>query len=184
MYKFLILGAALAGKYIGTMLGNSLSLVVNLSSFGWWFGWALISPILLILAIIVGLFPRRLLSALIRQAAHTIVETATSSSQMSLTRTKYLSDISFFSSIKRLLSNKILLLNILATVFIETAMINFLLQEPNYLQSRFLLPIDSSNLQHNEWTSRTITKFVLPFVVALGVLVGGLIISKASPSAR
>lgn len=179
-----ISGAALAGKYFGHLLGNGLPLIVNLTSLGWWFGWALIAPTLFFWAVMVGLFPRRLLATVIRQAADTIVETATNSSQISLSRTKFLSDTSFWSSFKRLFSNKILLLNIFATVFIETAMINFILQNSNYLQSRFLLPADDSNLLHNEWTSRLVSKFVQPFVVGLAVLVGGLIIAKATPSAR
>lgn len=179
-----ISGAAIAAKYVGISLGNALSIAVHHISFGWWFGWSIISPLLLIIAIVIGMFPRQMLESVIRSAADTIVETATNSSQISLSRTKFLSDISFLSTIGRLFRNKILLLNIFATVFIETALINFALQEPNYLQSRFLLPADTSDVINNEWTSRTLTKFIQPFVVALAILIGGLIISKATPSPR
>lgn len=177
-------GAALAGKYLGYQCGYSLSLLLQETSLGWWFGWSIIAPIIFILAIVVGLFPSRLLATAVRQAANTIVETAISSSQLSLARGKLLSDISFVSSIKRILRNKILLLNILAAVFIETALVNYALQEQNYLQSRFLLPADSSELLKNEWTSRTITKFLQPVMVALAILIGGLVIAKANPSSR
>lgn len=119
-----------------------------------------------------------------RHAADTIVETATNNSQLSLARGKLLSDISFTSSVKRIFRNKILLMNIVATVFIETAIVNYALQEQNYLQSRFLLPADSSELLNNEWTSRTITKFIQPLMVALSILIGGLVIAKANPSPR
>lgn len=178
------LGAALAGKYVGYQCGYGLSLLLQETSLGWWFGWSIISPIIFILAIVVGLFPSRLLTTVVRQAADTIVETATNNSQLSLARGKLLSDISFSSSIRRILRNKILLLNILATVFIETALINYALHEQNYLQSRFLLPADSSGLLDNEWTSRTITKFIQPVMVALSILIGGLVIAKANPSPR
>lgn len=75
-------------------------------------------------------------------------------------------------------------MNIVASVFIETAIVNYALQEQNYLQSRFLLPADTSELLKNEWTSRTVTKFIQPLMVALSILVGGLVIAKANPSPR
>lgn len=150
---------------------------------GWWLGWAILCPILLILAILIGLFPRRMIGTMVRQAADTIVETATGS-QLSLSRGKYLSDISFFPSVARLFRNKILLLNIAATVFIATALINFTFYEQSYLQSRFLMPADESDILNNEWTSRTLSKFIQPLVVCLAILIGGLVIAKASPSPR
>lgn len=179
-----ISAAALAARYIGIQLGYVLSLALHGISFGWWFGWSVISPVLFIIAIFIGLFPQQLLESRVRQAADTIVETATNSSQISLSRRKFLSDISFYRSIGRLFRNKILLLNIFATVFIEIALINYALQEQNYLQSRFLLPADNSDVINNEWTSRMLTKFIQPFGVALAILIGGLIIAKAKPSPR
>lgn len=179
-----LLGAALAGRYLGFVFGNLLSMFMRQVHLGWWLGWAIICPILLILAILIGLFPRRMVGTMVRQAADTIVETATNSSQLSLSRTKFLSDISFFSSVARLFRNKILLLNIAGTVFIQTALINFMFYEQSYLQSRFLMPADESDILNNEWTSRTLSKFIQPFVVSLAILIGGLVIAKASPSPR
>lgn len=179
-----LIGAALAGRYIGFLCGNLLAFFTHGVSMGWWLGWAIISPILLVIAIFIGLFPRRMIETVVRQAANQIVETATNSSQLSLSRTKFLSDISFFSSLSRLFRNKILLLNIFATVFIQTALINFVLQQDNYLQSRFLMPADGSTVLNNEWTSRTLSKLVQPVVVGLAVLIGGLTIAKAAPSPR
>lgn len=171
----------MAARYWGFQWGLGLSLAVHETALGWWIGWTVISPILLVLAIFVGLFPMRLLKTVIRNATDTIIETATNSSQISLSRSKLLSDISFLSSMKRLLRNKILLLNILAAVFVETAVVNFAFHEGSYLQSRFLLPADNSDLLNNEWTSRTVTKFMQPLIVALAILVSGLIIAKANP---
>lgn len=179
-----LIGGALAGRYLGFVLGNVLSMFTYEVFLGWWLGWAIISPILLILAIIIGLFPRRMIDTVVRQAADTIVETATNSSQLSLSRTKFLSDITFISSIGRIVRNKILLLNICGTVFIQTALINFTLQEKNYVQSRFLIPVDDSQILNNEWTSRTLSKFIQPLIIALAILIGGLIIAKATPSPR
>lgn len=181
---FFLTGAALAARYWGFQWGLGLSLAVHETSLGWWIGWVVISPILFILAVLISLFPMRLLKTVVRNAADTIIETATNSSQISLSRSKLLSDISFLSSVKRLIRNKILLLNILAAVFVETAVVNFAFHDGSYLQSRFLIPADNSNLLNNEWTSRTLTKFLQPLVVALAVLASGLVIAKANPCPR
>lgn len=178
------IGSALASRLLGIQSGSVLSLLVNMTAFGWWLGWAIISPLLFVFAILIGLFPRKLPATLVRQAADKIVETATHSSQMSVSRSKFLSDVSFYSSIARVFENKILLLNVFAVVFIETALINFAYQEDIYLRSRFLMGVDSANLLNNDWTSRTLAKFIQPFGVALAILIGGLIIAKAAPSAR
>lgn len=172
-----LIGAALAGRYIGFILGNGLSIFVHGVSLGWWLGWAIIAPILFVIAVIIGLFPRRMLKTINREST----ATATNSNQI---RAKFLSDISYFSSISRIFRNKILLLNIFATVFIQTALINFALQEQNYLQSRFLFPVDDSDVLDNEWTSRTLSKLIGPLLVALAILLGGLVIAKTTPSAR
>ena len=127
-----LIGAALAAKQWGFQWGYGLSLAVKESAFGWWFGWSIISPTLFVLAVFVGLFPRRLPHAIVRQAADTIIEAATNS-QLSLSPSKLLADISFFHSMRRLLTNKVLMFNIIVTV------LNFLAHEQNYLQSRFLL---------------------------------------------
>lgn len=179
-----LLGAALASRFVGYQIGYFLSILLNATSTGWWLGWSIIAPVLLIVAVVIGLFPMRMIATAVREAANEIVETATNNSQISLARGKFLSDISFTSSIKRILSNKVLILNVIAVMFIETALINFALHTENYLESRFLFPIDDSGLAKNEWTSRTISKFVQPTLVALAILVGGLIISKVNPSAR
>lgn len=179
-----LIGAALAGRVLGLVFGNLIAYFTYMLHSGWWLGWAIISPTLFVIAVVIGLFPRRMIGTMVRQAADTIVETATNSSQLSLSRTKFLSDISFFSTLGRLFQNKILLLNIAGTVFIQTALVNFALHEQDYLQSRFLIPVDDSNVLNNEWTSRILSKFMQPFVVALAILIGGLIIAKATPSPR
>lgn len=179
-----LIGAAIGARYLGFVFGNLLSMFMRQVFLGWWLGWAIICPILLTLATLIGLFPRRMIGTMVRQAADTIVETATNSSQLSLSRTKFLSDISFFRSVARLFRNKILLLNVAATVFIYTALMNFTFYEQAYLQSRFLMPADESDILNNEWTSRTLSKFIQPFVVSLAILIGGLVIAKASPSPR
>lgn len=182
--KLFLIAAALAARFWGWQWGSALNYGVGETSLGWWLGWAIISPTLFILAFIVSLFPKRLLTTVVRQAADNIIEVATNNSQLSLAPNKLLADISFFSSMKRMVTNKILVFNVLATVFIETAIVNYFFHEKNYLQSRFLLPTEVSMSMSNEWTSRIITTLLKPPIVGLTVLVGGLIIAKANPSPR
>jgi Organic Anion Transporter Polypeptide (OATP) family len=179
-----LIAGAVAAKYWGGQLGLGVSVLVTATSFGWWFGWALLAPLLFLTGFFIALFPKRLPSTVVRLAANSIIETATSS-QLSLPTRKLLADITFFPSFWRLLCNKILMFNVIATVFLETAIVNFLFHETNYLQSRFFLPSSEADGINNEWMSRVVTTFLLkPPLVALSILVAGLIIAKANPSAR
>lgn len=174
----------MAARFWGWQWGSALNYGVAETSLGWWLGWAIISPTLFVLAFLISLFPKRLLTTVVRQAADNIIEVATNNSQLSLAPNKLLADISFFSSMKRMVTNKILVFNVIATVFIETAIVNYFFHEKNYLQSRFRLPIEVSMSISNEWTSRMLTTLLKPPIVGLTILVGGLIIAKANPSPR
>lgn len=131
-----------------------------------------------------SLYPRRLLSTVVRQAADNIIEVATNSSQLSLSPNRMLADISFSNSFKRMMTNKILMFNVLSAMFVQTAVVNFFYHEQDYLQARFFLASDDSQEFRNEWTTRILTTLLKPPLVALSVLVAGLIIAKASPNPR
>ncbi|KAJ6647839.1 Solute carrier organic anion transporter family member 74D [Pseudolycoriella hygida] len=179
-----LIAAALAARIWGWQWGLALNYGVAETTLGWWLGWSIISPTLFVLAFCISLFPKRLLTTVVRQAADNILEVATNNSQLSLAPNKLLADVSFFSSMKRMVTNKILIFNVMATVFIETAIVNYFFQEKHYLQSRFLLPAELSMSISDEWMSRTITSLLKPPIVALTILAGGLIIAKAKPSPR
>ncbi|CRK86316.1 CLUMA_CG000032, isoform A [Clunio marinus] len=178
------LAGALAAKFWGYQFGTLISFLVGLTSLGWFAGWIFLSPILFAIGFIAVLFPKRLLSTVVRQAANSILERATNSSHASLADTKFMADIDFFPTIIRLFTNKILILNILAAVFIQTAFINFSRHETNYLQSRFFLPTTETDGIHREWTSQLITSLLKPPVVALAILVTGFGIAKINPRPR
>lgn len=179
-----LLAGALASKFWGIQLGSLTALLVEYSSFGWFLGWIFLSPILFIIGFLAVMFPRRLLSTVVRQAANNILETATNSSHASLANSKFIADIDFFPTLLRLFTNKILILNVFAAVFIQTAFVNFSRHEANYLQSRFFLPTSEADGLHNEWTSQLVTSMLKPPMVALAILVAGLIIAKANPKPR
>lgn len=179
-----LLAGALASKFWGYQLGSLISLFVGFTSFGWFLGWVFLSPMLFIIGFLAVMFPRRLLSTVVRQAANFILESATNSSHASLANTKFMGDIDFFPTMLRLFTNKILLLNIFAAVFVQTAFVNFNRHEANYLQSRFFLPTNEADGLNNEWTSQLITSLLKPPMVSLSILVAGLIIAKANPKPR
>lgn len=183
MIIYLTSGCALAARLWGQQFGVAISLAVGATALGWWLGWIIIAPIIFILGFLVSLFPKRLLSTLVRQAADDIIETATNNSQSFPTH-KWLADIGLAASLRRIFMNRILIFNILALVFIQTGVINFIAHEQNYLQSRFFLPTSDANGLNDEWTSRLITSLLRPPLVALAVIVAGLIIAKANPSPR
>ena len=179
-----LLAAALAARFWGVQIGYFTSLLVGITPFGWWLGWLILGPFLFIIGFLAVMFPRRLLSTIVKQAANSILESATHASHASLASTKFIADVDFFPTLFRLFTNKILLLNIFGAVFVQTAFINFTRHESNYLQSRFFLPTSDADGINNEWTSQLITSLLRPPMVALAILVAGLIIAKANPKPR
>ncbi|XP_039449013.1 solute carrier organic anion transporter family member 1C1 [Culex pipiens pallens] len=180
------IGCALATRVWGQQFGLAIVIAVSATSLSWWLGWVILGPIIFILGLLLGLFPKRLLSTLVRQAADDIIETATNNSTQSLDGAghKWLADISLAPSLKRVFTNGILIFNVLALVFIQTGLLNFNAHEQNYLQSQFFLPTSNVNGLNDEWTSRLITNLLRPPVVALAIVLSGLIIAKANPSPR
>lgn len=179
-----LIAVALAAKFLGFQLGSLTTVVVGWTSFGWWFGWVFLAPLLFTVGFIAALFPRRLLATVVQHAANSILESSTNQSHASLARVKFIADPSFFSTIMRLFTNKVLLFNIAAAVFVQTAYVNFSRHESSYLQSSFFLPTDDVDDLRGEWTSTLIAGLLKPPMVALSILVAGLIIAKANPSSR
>lgn len=189
-----LIGAVLAGSLWGSQFGTALGFLVAATPLGWWLGWSVLAPVLFVLALLVSLFPRRLIKSMVRQATDNIVHEA-SSSQMSLaglgeqqhrtlTPPPLLADISFKRSMHRVLKNRVLMCNVLAATFVATATVNYAAHETDYLRARFLVPTPDDDTLMWSWPSRLWTVLVRPLSVAVAVLLAGLIIAKARPTAR
>jgi hypothetical protein len=176
-----LIGAALAARFWGTQLGSLISVIVGWSTFDWFFGWIILAPLLFITGFLIVMFPRKLLSTVVRQAADNILET---SSHASLSGRKFIADVGFLPSLSRIFTNKIVLLNIFAAVFVQTGIVNFFRYEAEYLQSRFYLPASETDGLTNEWTSLLVSNLLKPPMLALAILVSGLVIAKANPPAK
>uniref|UniRef100_A0A034W6D8 Solute carrier Organic anion transporter family member 1A1 n=1 Tax=Bactrocera dorsalis TaxID=27457 RepID=A0A034W6D8_BACDO len=178
-----VIGTALAGRIFGLQVGSFVVLGVGATTLGWWLGWLILAPLVLLSGIVLGLFPKRLPKTVIHHAAQRIIEetqTRTFGSQFST----YIDDVGFGPSLKRIFTNKLLMCNLLGIMFIFSATVNFELQEESYLQSRFFLPYSEEDGLLQEWEARFVAYFLRPPVAAVGILVLGLIISKLKLSGR
>lgn len=191
------IGAVMAAKVLGSQLGNALTFVVSKTPLGWWLGWVIISPLLLIAGAIICLFPRKLMKTVVRQAAHQIYRTNSqrdlrtgTQQQPTSPPTKRQSDMVFIQdfrycpSLLRILRNKPLMFNIIGAMFIMTAVMNYQAQEDNYVQSRFYLPSYQDNELLSGWNNRYLSFMLKPPVISATILIGGLVISKLKPAAR
>lgn len=182
-----IFGSILSIHIWGYLIGCGLTFIADISYLNWWFGWIIIGPLLLILGSLIALFPRKLLRIVLKQAAQRIIDGTSRNNLNDMNRLRtiqYLDDVNFVPSLKRLLTNKILLLNLCGLIFIKIGILNFNLNEQNYLQSRFYFPTDENNGIMDEWLSRLLSYLLKPPIVGTCMLVTGLLISKLKPSAR
>lgn len=178
------LGAAIAARLWGTQFGSAVAFLVEGVKIGWWVGWTIITPLGFTVGILIALFPKRLVKTAVELAANRIINTVSNGHHTLTSQHGYLADTNLWPSIRRLSTNKILMFNVLAFMFFQTAMINFAAHEEPYLKSRFFLPTSESDGLYDEWTSRMISILLTPPLVGLSVLVAGLVIAKINPSPR
>ncbi|EDV32122.1 uncharacterized protein Dana_GF14199 [Drosophila ananassae] len=178
-----VIAATLAARVFGQQVGSFLVLGVGLTHVGWWLGWVILAPFIFVGAVMLGLFPKRLPKTVIHQAAQRIIEQSRMRNFGSQFST-YLDDSNFWPSLKRLFNNRLLMFNLLSIMCVQSALVNYGLQEESYLQSRFFLPYNEQDGLTDEWRSAFVSYFLKPPVMAVGMLVSGLVISKAQLSAR
>ncbi|XP_023159673.2 solute carrier organic anion transporter family member 1A1 [Drosophila hydei] len=178
-----VIAVVLAARAIGQQVGSFLVLGVGLTSVGWWLGWVVLAPFIFVGAVLLGLFPKRLPKTVIHQAAQRIIEQSNLRAFGSQFST-YLDDSDFWPSLKRLFNNRLLMVNLLSVMCLQSGVLNYGLQEENYLQSRFFLPYNEQDGLTQEWRAAFVSYFLRPPVMAVGMLIAGLLISKAKLSAR
>ncbi|EDW04211.1 solute carrier organic anion transporter family member 74D [Drosophila grimshawi] len=178
-----VIAVILGARAIGQQAGSFLVLLAGMTHLGWWLGWVILAPLILVSAILLGLFPKRLPKTVIHQAAQRIIEQTNMrgfGSQLSA----YMDDTDFWPSLKRLFNNRLLMFNLLSIMLLQSGLLNYAAQEENYLQSRFFLPFNEQDGLTQEWRTAFVAYFLRPPVLAVGMLVGGLLYSKAQLSAR
>ncbi|XP_051170815.1 solute carrier organic anion transporter family member 2A1-like isoform X2 [Leptopilina boulardi] len=194
------LGIIVAIKIIGTLFGyilawsclridsKNLEIVQTYTEQigAWWLGWPILTVLILIGAIFLSWFPRRLPSEMVQQAAATILDEASGTARTSQMTFKKVGSTRFLPSILRLVTNKILISNVFAAAFCAMAIVNFIANENIFLESRFYAPRPTGLLLgfNDPLTSRIATTFLKPVVIGLVVIVSGLLIARVKPTAR
>ncbi|XP_012285063.1 solute carrier organic anion transporter family member 1A2 [Orussus abietinus] len=155
---------------------------------GWWIGWPILATLLSIPGLLLAMFPRRLPSEVVQQAAESILDLngRTSRSSRCPSDRKIAGSPDFFPSFLRLVTNKIVVCSILGSAICATAVINFWANEDIFLESRFYVPRPTGMLAGfgDPWTSRLITTSLRPFIMGLVAIVSGLVIARSRPNAK
>lgn len=145
---------------------DSLSAITSYRSQigAWWLGWPIFAFLLMIPAIPMAIFPRKLPSEvctiiklsdmklkvpeflffifhqLVQETAASILDQSGTLRGSQRLAVKKVGSPEFLPSMLRLITNKILIFNILAAAFFVTALINFIANENIFLESRFYAP--------------------------------------------
>ncbi|XP_069675281.1 solute carrier organic anion transporter family member 74D-like isoform X2 [Periplaneta americana] len=145
----------------------------------WWIGWPILSTLMFVTAVVIAMFPKKLPSQAVKEMAASIVDLARGV-RIQEPVDPILTKTGFFWSLRRLLTNKIIILNTLATVCLQTAIVNYLSLEDKYLESKYYIPRvrEGSGGFQDPWTSRLIIGLLKPPLVGMHILVSGLVISK------
>ncbi|XP_050421876.1 solute carrier organic anion transporter family member 74D-like [Adelges cooleyi] len=129
----------------------------------WWMGWAPIGAICIVCASLTLLFPRSLPRAVARNK------------DQSTNGKKELLPTDFKTSMKRILSNKILVLNSASSSFFVMGLIGWWTFMPKYLETQFRQSASESNF---------VSGTVGVISSGAGIAVSGIIITKFKPSPR
>lgn len=137
----------------------------------WWFGWIVVSIVLIVLASLVALFPKTLPRAAVRKMMALEREKSVSKTEPELPAS--ISDMK--KTFWRLITNTTLMCNNLASVFYYLGYMPYWVFMPKYIETQY---------RQSASTSSLITGTVGLVFSAFGILISGLVISKYKPRAR
>nr|XP_033340979.1 solute carrier organic anion transporter family member 74D-like isoform X1 [Megalopta genalis]XP_033340980.1 solute carrier organic anion transporter family member 74D-like isoform X1 [Megalopta genalis] len=195
------IGVAIAVKIVGVLLGFILAWVclrldtttlTEIDTYrehigAWWLGLPIFTLLLIVPGLLLSWFPRMLPSEqLVERAAASLLYNTMDRRPPRRLLSEKSEDDGFFSSVGRLFVNKILIFIVLACAFYMMAMMNFMAYENLIIQSRFHVskPIGKLLGFNDPLVSRLTINILKPILIGLIVMVSGLIMSKAKPSAR
>ncbi|XP_062708927.1 solute carrier organic anion transporter family member 74D-like [Aedes albopictus] len=142
----------------------------------WWLGWLVLGLVLAFFALFIGMFPKQLPRAAIRKR----IATEKQKLGMKLSEVKKENELpasfkDMMITFKRLLKNKILMLNNIASVFYFFGFMPYWIFTPKYIETQY---------KQSASTSSLVTGTVALAFSAIGVLLSGIVISKYKPRAR
>ncbi|KOC65602.1 Solute carrier organic anion transporter family member 1A5 [Habropoda laboriosa] len=193
------IGVLLAVKIFGVLLGCFLAWsclgidAVSLSPIksyreqigAWWLGLPILTILLIVPGLLLSWFPRMLPSEVVEKAAASLLNNSDRRRTHHRLASQNVGSPNYWPSLGRLITNKILILQILACTLSITAIVNFMGYENLIAQSRFHVPTPTGMLLGFEdpMSSRVISNILKPILVGLIVIVSGFIIAKARPNA-
>lgn len=141
----------------------------------WWLGWIILAPILLFFGTLLGMFPKILPRAAIRKRIEVERQKRGWCVDAKMEPEMPASLRDMFITFKRLLSNKVLMLNNIAAIFYFFGYMPYWIFTPKYIETQY---------RQSASTSSLVTGTIALVFSAIGVLVSGLVISKYRPRAR
>ncbi|KAI4477176.1 hypothetical protein M0804_012997 [Polistes exclamans] len=193
-------GIIIAVKIIGVLLGYILAwgcLRIDAENLkvvesyqeqigAWWLGFPILAATMIIPGLLLSWFPRRLPSEVVEQAAASILDRAGTLTLRRLRSVDHkIGTPNFCAMLGRLMTNKLLICNILASAFCAMALLNFMTHENIILESRYHIPKPTGMLLGfgDPLHSRLISSFLKPVLIGLIIIISGLVLSKAKPRA-
>lgn len=142
----------------------------------WWIGWLVLGLVLAFFAIFISLFPKQLPRAAVRKR----IAAEKQKLGMKLSEAKKEDELpaslkDMLKTFKRLLRNKILMLNNIASVFYFFGYMPYWIFTPKYIETQY---------KQSASTSSLVTGTVALVFSAIGVLISGVVISRFKPRAR
>ncbi|XP_043258795.1 solute carrier organic anion transporter family member 1A5 isoform X2 [Colletes gigas] len=195
------IGVIIAVKIVGVLLGYILAwgclridavTLTTIDSYrdqigAWWLGFPILTILLIVPGLLLSWFPRMLPSEVVEQAAASLLNSSSRYNRGSRRSiTKKVGGTNFWPSLSRLFVNKILICNVLACALYIMAIVNFMGYENLIMQSRFHVPKPIGLMLgfNDPMYSRMVANILKPILIGLIVILTGLVITKAKPSAR
>ncbi|XP_072767237.1 solute carrier organic anion transporter family member 1A5 isoform X2 [Anoplolepis gracilipes] len=190
------IGVIVAVKIIGVIIGYFLGwgcLGIDAENFdiinsyqdqigAWWLGFPILSILLVVPGLLLSWFPRSLPSVVVEQAAASLLDRAAINNRAPHRKSiQKVGSPNFWPSFCRLVTNRILICNILAMIFCAVALLNFIMHEDIFLESRFHVPRPTGMLLgfSDPLPSRIVTTIMRPVLIGLIIIISGLVLAKA-----
>uniref|UniRef100_A0A182QCQ2 Solute carrier organic anion transporter family member n=1 Tax=Anopheles farauti TaxID=69004 RepID=A0A182QCQ2_9DIPT len=176
------IGYALASYFLKLYISPSMTPTIGNTDprwlGAWWMGWIILGAVLAFFAIFMAMFPKQLPRAAVRQRIaqekkRLGMQPSDAASRREDELPASLKDM--MATFKRLLRNKILMLNNIASVFYFFGYMPYWIFTPKYIETQY---------KQSASTSSLVTGTVALCFSAIGVLLSGLVISKFKPRAR
>lgn len=144
----------------------------------WWLGWIIIGTVLGLFTFLVAFFPKELPRANVRRliSLESQKENETNDEKKDLlAQENKVNDDGIMATFKRVLSNKIFMLNNTAAIFYFFGLVPYWVYTPKYIETQYRQSASASSF---------LTGTIALVFTALGILISGFVISKFKPSAR